>query len=149
MSMGPAMDPSQQTAAPEAPAGVAGLDGLDGASLPEAARAAWDDVRGAVSERAKLLTLELRLAGMTLVQLVIYAVIVAVLVISAWLGLMVGLVVTFVNVGLHWALALGLGIVVNLGVAAWLLSVMNRLVERVGLPASLRQLEGNKSAPAN
>ncbi len=142
------MEPGNQAPASDAPADVAGLDGLDGASLPEAARAAWDDMRGAVSERAKLLTLELRLAGMTLVQLVIYAVIVAVLVISAWLGLMGALVVTFVNVGLHWALALGIGIVVNLGVAAWLLKLMNGLVERVGLPASLRQLEGHKGASA-
>lgn len=109
----------------------------------EALGSLWGDLRGALTERAKLVALELRLAGMNLLRLVIYAVIVAILVVTAWLGLMGGVVVGFMSVGLHWALALGLGIAINLAVAAWLVRSMVKMIERVGLPASLRSIEGH------
>jgi len=108
------------------------------ASLIEVAGALWSDVQGAITERFKLLGLELRLAGMTLVQVLVMAVIVAVLVVTAWLGLMGGVVVGLMSVGLHWAIALGVGIAINLAVAAWLVRGMLQLIERVGMPASLR-----------
>jgi hypothetical protein len=81
------------------------------------------------------------------VQLVIYAVIVAVLVVTAWLALVGGLVVGFMSAGVHWAVALGVAIVVNLGVAAWLMYSMLRMVERIGLPSSLRRF-GKPAEPA-
>lgn len=105
----------------------------------DAVRALWDDARGAVVDRVRLLLLELRLSGVTLVQLVIYAVIVAVLVVTAWLALVGGLVAGFVSAGVHWAFAVGIVIAVNLGVAAWLMRSMIRMVERIGLPVSLRR----------
>lgn len=108
----------------------------------EALGSLLSDLRGALTERAKLVALELRLAGMTLLRLVVYAVIVAILVVTAWLGVMGGVVVGFISVGLHWALALGLGILINLAVAAWLVRSMVKMIERVGLPASLRSIEG-------
>src|SRR5262245_48862553 len=65
--------------------------------LGATAQAAWRDLRLALHERARLLTLELRLAGLTFVQLVLYAVMVAVLVISAWIGLIGALVVALIS----------------------------------------------------
>src|SRR5262245_27909769 len=84
------------------------------------AHAAWRDLRVALHERARLLTLELRLAGLTFVQLVLYAVIVAVLVISAWIGLVGALVVGLISYGVHWGVGLAAGIILNLAIAAWL-----------------------------
>lgn len=113
----------------------------------DAVRMLWDDARGALADRVRLVLLELRLAGVTLVQLVIYAVIVAVLVVTAWLALVGGLVAGFMSAGVHWAVALGVAIAVNLGVAAWLVFSMLRMVERIGLPASLRRF-GKPAEPA-
>jgi hypothetical protein len=107
-----------------------------------AAVALWNDLHAAVTERARLVALELRLAGMTLARLVVYAVIVAVLVITAWLGLMGAAVVEFVQLGLSWGWALVLGVVIDLAIAAWLVRSMIKMVERIGLPAALRSIEG-------
>jgi hypothetical protein len=104
--------------------------------------ALWNDLHGAISERARLIALELRLAGLTLARLVVYAVMVAVLVITAWLGLMGAVVVEFVHFGLSWGLALALGVLINLAIAAWLVRSMVKMVERMGLPAALRSIEG-------
>jgi hypothetical protein len=51
------------------------------------------------------------------------------------------------SAGVHWAVALGAAVVVNLGVAAWLVFSMLRMVERIGLPASLRRF-GKPADPA-
>jgi hypothetical protein len=115
-------------------------------SVTGAARALWEDVRGIVAERVRLVTLELRVAGLTLVQLVMYSVIVAVLVITAWLGIVSGVMIGFVSAGLHWAVAIGIGVAINLVVAFVLVRMMIRLVERISLPATLRRLEGKPAA---
>jgi hypothetical protein len=112
--------------------------------LTASAIAALGDLRRALHERARLLTQEVRLAGLTLVQLIFHAVIVAVLVVSAWIGLMGGLVATLVSHGVHWGVGLGVGIVLNLALAGWLVRSMMSLVERMDLQASLRRLEGAK-----
>jgi hypothetical protein len=128
---------------PEAPAAAASAAGPDmpaaeAGGFMELLRALWGDVHGAITERFKLIGLELRLAGLTLVQVVVQAVVVAVLVVTAWLGLVAGVVAGFVSAGLHWGFALALGIVINLAVAAWLVRSMLKLIERIGMPASLR-----------
>jgi hypothetical protein len=120
--------------------GQAGPEGLP-TGFVEAVGSLWVDLRGAVTERARLLALELRLAGMTLLRLVVYAVIVAVLVVTAWLGLVGGIVAGLTSLGLHWAVALAIGIVINLAAAAFLVRSMVQMFERVGLPASLRSVE--------
>jgi len=113
----------------------------DPEGLAPLAKAVWEDLRGALGERARLLALEARLAGLTFVQLVIYAVVVAVLVVTSWIGLMGGVVYGLTHGGLHWALALAIGVAINLAVAGLLVRAMLNLVERVGLPNSLRRLQ--------
>jgi hypothetical protein len=127
---------------PAADDDVARPDGLAASAL-----AAWNDLRGALHERARLLTQEVRLAGLTLVQLVFHAVVVAVLVVSAWIGLMGGMVAALVARGVHWSVGLGIGIVLNLALAAWLVRSMMSLVDRVDLQASLRRLKGDGDEP--
>lgn len=116
-----------------------------GERLGDAARAVWEDVRQSLHERARLLTLEARLAGMTFVQLVMYAVLVAVLVVTAWLGLVACVVIGLISIGLHWALGLVLGVILNLAIAALLVRSMISLFERLDLQATLRRLKGRST----
>jgi hypothetical protein len=133
------VDATTTDAAPPAPPHP---DANPGDRLADAARAVWDDLRAALYERGRLLTLEARLAGLTFVQLVMYAVLVAVLVVTAWLGLVACVVIGLIAVGLHWALGIVLGVIANLAVAALLVRSMIALVERLDLQATLRRLKG-------
>ena len=142
-----AADPAAALGAEPAPAAADPGAASQPLGLAELAHTLWDDLRGALTERLKLAGMELRLAGLTLVQVMVYAVIVAVLVVTAWLGLVAGVVAGFVGAGLHWAIALAIGIVINLAVAAWLVRSMMRMVERVGLPASLRGFHQRARTP--
>jgi hypothetical protein len=108
--------------------------------VQEALHALWDDARGALGERLRLLGLEARLATMTVIQVVVIAVIVAVLGVTSWLLLVGGIFAAFVAAGLHWGIAVALLIVVNLGVAFALVKTAVNLAGRVSLPRSLRQL---------
>jgi len=141
------MDVTETPPAPGAAAGLEHEPAERSDSLGGAAFAVWNDLRCALHERARLLTMEVRLAGLTLVQLVFYAVVVAVLVVSAWIGLMGALVVGLVNLGLHWGVGLAVGIVLNLACAAWLVRSMVALIDRMDLQASLRRLEGGARSP--
>jgi hypothetical protein len=115
----------------------------------EALGALWEDARGALGERLRLLSLEARLATMTVIQVVVIAVVVAVLAVTSWLLLVGGVFAAFVTAGLHWGIAVALLVVVNLGVAYALVKMAIKLASRVSLPRSLRQLApgaGGKTA---
>jgi hypothetical protein len=125
-------------------AGAAAPDADAAAPLPsgvhEALGALWDDARGALTERLRLLSLEARLATMTVIQVLVIAVVVAVLAVTSWLLLVGAVFAAFVSAGLHWGLAVTLMIAVNLGVAFALVKTAINLASRVSLPRSLRQL---------
>jgi hypothetical protein len=120
----------------------AGLGGPGGDGLADQWRTAWEGLRGSLHERLQLLTLEARLAGLALVQLIFYAVVAGVLVVTAWLALNAGVVAGLVNAGLHWAVGLAIGIVLNLAVAVLLVRSMAGLVHRMDFEATLRRLRG-------
>jgi hypothetical protein len=111
--------------------------------VADSAGATWQALRGALFERVHLLTLEARLAGLTLVQLLMYAVLVALLAVTAWLALVACIVVALASAGLHWAVALFLGVIVNLAAAAWFMRSMVVLFGRLDLKATLRRLQGH------
>ncbi len=113
-----------------------------GETLTDAAHSTWDELRAALYERARLVTLEARLAGLTFVHLVMYAVAVAVLVVTAWVGLVACAVIGLISVGLHWAIGLILGVVFNLAFAALLVRSMIGMLDRLDLQATLRRLKG-------
>ena len=113
-----------------------------GETLTDAAHSTWDELRAALYERARLVTLEARLAGLTSVHLVMYAVAVAVLVVTAWVGLVACAVIGLISVGLHWAIGLILGVVFNLAFAALLVRSMIGMLDRLDLQATLRRLKG-------
>jgi hypothetical protein len=118
-------------------------DADGGETLADVARSTWQELRAALYERGRLLTLEARLAGLTFVQLVMYSVVIAVLVVTAWLGLVACAVIGLISVGLHWALGMILGVVFNLAVAALLVRSMVGMLDRLDLQATLRRLKGD------
>ena len=109
--------------------------------VQEALHALWEDLRGAFSERLRLLGLEARLVTMTLLQVVVIAVVVAGLGVTSWLLLVGGIFAAFVAAGLHWGIAVALLIAINLGVAFMLVKTAIGLASRVSLPRSLRQIK--------
>jgi hypothetical protein len=117
-------------------------DAVGGETLADVARSTWQELRAALYERGRLLTLEARLAGLTFVQLVMYSVVIAVLVVTAWLGLVACAVIGLISVGMHWALGMILGVVFNLAVAALLVRSMVGMLDRLDLQATLRRLKG-------
>jgi hypothetical protein len=149
------MNPEPPLASDAPASGGSSVGGAQPASDPEpapeglaaSAQAAWRDLRLALHERARLLTLELRLAGLTFVQLVLYAVMVAVLVISAWIGLIGAMVVALISYGVHWGVGLAVAIVLNLAFAAWLVRSMLGLIDRLDLHSSLQRLQGGLRTP--
>ena len=123
--------PGPDDPAPAAPA-VGLLD-----SLVELLR----ELPGLVSDRVELLSLELRRAGLALAQIVALVVVAAVLVATAWLALWVGVTAMLVlTLGLHWAAALLLVLLLNLGAAALALYRARGLTSRLTLPATRRHL---------
>jgi len=116
-------------------------------SLVANALALLGELRVALQDRALLLSLELRQAGLAVTQMVMLAVMVALLLASAWFALMAGLFMAGTNLGLHWSLALGLVFMVNAGAAAGLWWKVRALTETLMLPATVRTIRSARSAP--
>lgn len=121
----------------EAAAAAAGPE-----SFSRAAGSLWHELRASLQERVKLFSLEAQRTGLTLVQLVLYAVLAAVLIVTAWLGLMGGLAAWLViEREVHWGAALLAVVALNLIFAGVLTWSMRGLVHRMGFPATVRQLK--------
>lgn len=100
----------------------------------------WRELPGLVSDRIELLSLEVRRAGSALAQIVALVVMAAILGVTAWLALWGVAIGGLMALGLHWAVALLVVLLINLG-AAWLaISRARGLVPRLGLPATRRHL---------
>jgi hypothetical protein len=126
-------DPPQPTGSRPRPPGVL-------AQLQDQWRALWRDLPGLLSDRVELLTLELQRAGRALAQIVALLVAAAILGVTAWLALWAGIAVGLVELGLHWALALGLVLLLNGAVAALALARLRLLLPLLRLPATRRHL---------
>lgn len=129
------------------PAGEAAPPGAGTApaatSFTQALGLTWEEVRGVLQERMRLFSLEAQRSGLALVQIVLYGVMAAVLVVTAWLALMGGIAVWLVlNAGFHWAVAVVVIAASNVVVAAVLGAAMRKLVPQLGFPATVRQLRG-------
>ncbi len=100
----------------------------------------WRELPGLVSDRIELLSLEVRRAGSALAQIVALVVMAAILGVTAWLALWGVAIGGLMALGLHWAVALLVVLLINLG-AAWLaISRARGLVPQLGLPATRRHL---------
>lgn len=120
------------TFAAEAPAGSRGL--LEDAKL------LWSELRGLTHDQFQLVTLELKLAGESLVVMIAAAVMAAVLVVSAWLGLVTAAVVGLIDIGIAPITALLLGVGFNIVGAALLVVLIRRRSQYLQFPATRRSL---------
>ena len=118
---------------PEAPP-----DGFE--SLPQAIGALFADLPGLLTDRVRLLSLELRRASNALGQMVALGLLAAILVATAWIALWVGLAAALISFGLAWPWVVLLVLFVNLSAAVWAAMRVKALAPLLALPATLRRL---------
>jgi uncharacterized membrane protein YqjE len=116
------------SAAPPEPSWLASLQGL-AAELP-----------GLLSDRIELFSLELHRLRLLLVQMVALIVAAAILGVTAWLALWGVAVGGLIRLGLHWAEALTIVLLINLLVCAPLALRVRALAALLNLSATRRHL---------
>jgi uncharacterized membrane protein YqjE len=109
-------------------------------SLLQTARGLWEELRGTVSDRVELLTLELQRAAGALTQIIVLVVAAAILTVTAWLVLWAGIVVTLMALGMHIAGALLMVLAFNVLAVLVAVSRVRKLLPRLSLPATRRHL---------
>ena len=117
-----------------------------GAGLLEDARSLWREGSALFQDRLQLAALETRLAGESLVTMIVAGLIVAVLVVAAWLGLMGAAILMLVGFGVGAGTALLLGVLVNLAVALALCQVIRGKSRHLLWAATLRSLRPSPAA---
>ena len=91
-------------------------------------------------DHVQLVALEARLAGESLVAMIVAAVMIAVLLASAWLGLMTAAVFALIGLGVAGSLAVLLAVAANLVVALMLYRLIRRKSRHLQLPGTMRSL---------
>lgn len=120
--------PEPEEASPDAPV----------RTLVQALLAEWGL---AVHDRMRLVMLEARQAGVHATQMVLLATMTALMLCGAWTTLMLGIYMGCTANGVHWALALGLVLILHLALAclAWVKAMA--LSTALTLPATLRMIK--------
>ena len=109
-------------------------------SLSLRVRALLHELPGLIGDRIELFTLELQRAGDALTRIVALVVAVTILGMTMWLMLWAALVAGLVAAELALAWALLAAFVLNALPAWWVVRRIRRLLPRVSLPATRRQL---------
>jgi hypothetical protein len=117
------------------------------AGLLEDAKSLWHELRGLAHEQLTLAVLETRLAGKSLVTMIVAGVMVAALLVSAWLGLMGAAVLWLISIGVMASIAMLLCVAANLAFALILYDVIRRQSRHLQFPATLRSLRPVPSRP--
>lgn len=101
----------------------------------------WHELRGLIYEHFRLAALETRRAGESLVIMIIAGVMVAVLLIGGWLGIMVAVVLMFIEQGMVASNAILLAVTINLLIALLLCGVIRHKSHYLQFPALLGSLQ--------
>ena len=109
-------------------------------SLPRAIGALFADLPGLLTDRVRLLSLELQRASNALGQMMALGLLAAILFATAWITLWIGLAEAFLAVGLKWPWIVLLVLFVNLSAAIWAVLRVKALAPLLALPATLRRL---------
>lgn len=129
------------------PPPLAAEGGIDtSASVIDVAQAVLAEWVSTLRGRVELASLELRRAGMALMQILMLAIVAGLLVWSAWLALMVGVYLAGLAGGLHWAVALLIVIGLNLALAVGLWRWAQKQVVYLTFPATMRALRRPRDA---
>ncbi len=110
------------------------------AGLVDEVKILWHELRAMVHDQLTLAALETRLAGRSLVTMIVAGVMVAVLLISAWLGLMGAAVLWLVSIGVMASIAMLFAVAANLVFAVILHELIRRQSRHLQFPATLRSL---------
>ena len=109
----------------------------------------WRELLELAHDHLQLAVLETRLAGQSLVAMVVAGLIVAVLMVTAWLGLMAAVVAALVTGGLNVGAAILLGVGANLLLAFLLCAFIRGRSCHLLWAASLRSLRSAISPQSN
>lgn len=119
------------------------------ATLLDALLEVFAELPGLFSDRIQLLSLELHRAGLALARIVLLLVATAILGVTAWVAMWGAVVGGLSVLGLHWALALLVVLLVNLAAAALVVARMRELAGWLQLPATLRHLTLRTEPPSS
>ena len=109
----------------------------------------WRELLELAHDHLQLAVLETRLAGQSLVAMVVAGLMVAVLIVTAWLGLMAAVVAALVTGGLSVGAAILLGVGANLLLAFLLCAFICGRSRHLLWAASLRSLRSAISPQSN
>jgi|SRR5882672_4896752 len=118
----------------------------NGVGLLDDARSIWRALSGLVHDQFALAALETKLAGKSLVSMVVTGVMAAALLISAWLGLVGVAVLWLIGLGVSPSAALLLAVAANLAFALILFERIRRYSRNLAFPRTVSSLRG---APPN
>ena len=114
---------------------------VNDSTVLEDAQSLWYELLGLTHDRLLLAALETRHAGESLVSMMLAGVMVAFLLISAWIGVMVAVVLSLVENGIAASDAILLAAAFNLVFALILIVVIRRKSRSLQFPATLRSLQ--------
>ena len=137
------MDASASAGASAAPLEPpqADLGARDEPGMLDNATALWNDLKSLAHDHLELAALETKRAGESLVSIVVFGIVVAILVVTAWMGLVAALVLWLIALGLAPALAVLIGVAVNLVGAGGLVFLIKARTEAFKFPATVRALK--------
>ena len=101
----------------------------------------WHDLLGLTHDHLLLAALETRHAGESLVSMMLAGIMVAFLLSSAWIGVMVAVVLGLIENGITASDAIMLAVAFNLLLALILIVVIRRKSRSLQFPATLRSLQ--------
>ena len=105
------------------------------------ASALWNDLKSLAHDHLELAALETKRAGESLVSIVVFGIVAAILVVTAWMGLVAALVLWLIALGLAPAVAVLIGVAVNLAGAGGLVFLIKARTEAFKFPATVRALK--------
>jgi uncharacterized membrane protein YqjE len=108
--------------------------------LIDNATALWNDLRALAHDHLELAALETRRAGEGLVWIVVYGIVTAILVVTAWMGLIAALVLWLIGMDLSPSLAMLIAVVANLAAAGGLVFAIRQRSHSLRFPATVRAL---------
>ena len=111
-----------------------------GSGLLDDGKSLWHELRGFAHDQLKLVALETRLAGKSLVTMIAAGVMIAALLVSAWLGIMGAVVLWLISHGVMASIAMLLAVAANLLLALVLYDVIRRQSRHLQFPATLRSV---------
>jgi len=114
--------------------------------LRDDAHSMWQELSGIAHDRLLLAALETRLAGESLVAMIVAGVMAAVLLVTAWLGVIIAAILALVGTGVTAGLAVMIGVTANVLIALWLYVVIRRKSRNLQWAASLRSLRSPSAA---